>query len=106
MINDFSIKLNAPVTNICALGETIEETYVVKKLFRAMPSKFLQITSPIDQFGNLEEMSVEETIGSLKAHEERLRGQTENTGGQLMLTEEEWMGKITKDNFYSRGRSG
>lgn len=35
-------------------------------------------------------MSVEEVIGSLKAHEERLRGQTEVNEGKLLLTEEEW----------------
>ncbi|XP_074378471.1 uncharacterized protein LOC141720009 [Apium graveolens] len=91
MIDDFALKLNALVTNIRALGETIEESYVVKKLLRSMPSKFLHITSSIEQFGNLDEMSVGETIGSLKAHEERVHGQTENTGGQLMLTEEEWV---------------
>ncbi|XP_074342985.1 uncharacterized protein LOC141680749 [Apium graveolens] len=35
-------------------------------------------------------MSIEETIGSLKAHEERLHGQVESDCGQLLLTEEEW----------------
>lgn len=62
------------VTNIRALGETIDESYVVKKLLRAVPTKFLQIASTIEQFGNLESMSVEEAVGSLKAHEERLGG--------------------------------
>ncbi|XP_074338389.1 uncharacterized protein LOC141676202 [Apium graveolens] len=38
-------------------------------------------------------MSVEEVVGSLKAHEERLRGQTEVNQGQLLLTEEEWRKK-------------
>lgn len=33
---------------------------------------------------------VEETVGSLKAHEERLRGKSEKSGHQLLLTEEEW----------------
>ncbi|XP_074328471.1 uncharacterized protein LOC141666381 [Apium graveolens] len=51
------------------------ESYVVKKLLRAVPSKFLQIASTIEQFGKLEEMSIEEVIGSLKVHGERLRGQ-------------------------------
>lgn len=37
-------------------------------------------------------MSVEEIVGSLKAHEERLQGQVDsNRGQQLLLTEEEWM---------------
>lgn len=33
----------------------------------------------IEQFGNLEEMFVEEVIGSLKAYKERLRGKTEKS---------------------------
>lgn len=35
-------------------------------------------------------MSVEEVVGSLKAHEEILKGKSENSGGQLMLIKEEW----------------
>lgn len=97
-LDDFCLKLNGLVTNIRALGEKIEETYVVKKLLRAVPTKFLQIASAIEQFGNLETMSVEEVVGSLRAHEERLRGQKENEGGQqLLLTEEEWNKKENKD---------
>lgn len=68
------MKLNALVMNIRTLGETIEESYVVKKILRAAPSKILQITSAIKQFGNLDEMPIKETVGSLKAHEERLCG--------------------------------
>ncbi|KAL8106921.1 hypothetical protein AgCh_023641 [Apium graveolens] len=49
------------------------------------------ITSIIEQFGDLELMTIEEAVGSLKAHEERLCGQSESSvGGQLLLTEEEW----------------
>lgn len=73
-IDDFCMRLNGMVTNIRVLGETIGEEYVVKKLLRAVPTKFLQIALAIEQFGNLETMSVEEVTGSLKAHEERLQG--------------------------------
>lgn len=39
-------------------------------------------------------MTVEEAVGSLKAHEERMKGQIEPIGGsQLLLTEEEWAKK-------------
>ncbi|KAK1378600.1 DUF4219 domain-containing protein [Heracleum sosnowskyi] len=89
-LDELYMKLNGLVTNIRALGEKVEETYVVKKMLRAIPSKFLQIASTIEQFGNLEIMSVEEVIGSLKAHEERLRGQTEVNERKLLLTKEEW----------------
>lgn len=90
-LEDFCMKLNGIVTNIRVLGETMEESYVVKKLLRAVPSKFLQIASTIEQFGDLQTMTVEEVVGRLKTHEERMRGQSENAGGQLLLTQEEWL---------------
>lgn len=96
-IDDFCMKLNSLVTNIRALGEEVEESYVVKKLLRAVPTKFLQIASTIEQFGDVEKMSVEETVGSLKAHEERLKGQSENNNSQLLLIEEEWTKREASD---------
>ncbi|XP_074356618.1 uncharacterized protein LOC141696367 [Apium graveolens] len=82
-LDEFYMKLNSLVTRIRALGEKVEETYVVKKLLRAVPSKFLQIASAIEQFGDLETMFVEEVVGSLKAHEERLRGGIELAEGKF-----------------------
>ena len=113
-LDDFCMKMNGLVTNIRALGEKVEETYVVKKLLRAVPAKFLQIASAIEQFGDLEKMSVEEIVGSLKAHEERIRGQTEANNGQLLLTEEEWSRRegnetkllLTRDEWYKRTNKG
>lgn len=90
-MDDFCLKLNGLVARIRALGESIGEAYVMKKILRAVPTKFLQIASALEQFGNLETMSIEEVIGSLKAHEERLSGQVESKEGQqLLMTEEEW----------------
>ncbi|KAL8109175.1 hypothetical protein AgCh_025315 [Apium graveolens] len=81
-LDDFCMRLNGLVTKIRTLGETIEEAYVVKELLRAVPTKFLQIASVIEQFGNLNTMSVEEVIGSLKAHDECLHGGVENNEGK------------------------
>lgn len=89
-LDEFCMKTYGLVMNIRILREKMEEVNVVKKLLRAVPSKYLQIASTIEQFGNMEEMTVEEVVGCLKAHEERLKGQTENSGGQLLFTQEEW----------------
>lgn len=114
-LDDFCMRLNGLVTNIRALGEIIGDEYVVKKLLRAVPAKFLQIASAIEQFGDLEAMSVEEDMGSLKAHEERLHGQSENNEGQqLLLTEEEWNNKenidgkllLTREEWLKRSGKG
>ncbi|KAL8132026.1 hypothetical protein AgCh_007784 [Apium graveolens] len=91
MIDEFCMKISGLITNMGTLIETIDEAYMVKKLLETVPTKFLQITSTIEQFGNLDTMTIEETVGSLKAHEECLRGQSETGGGggQFLLTEEE-----------------
>ncbi|XP_017228118.2 uncharacterized protein LOC108203631 [Daucus carota subsp. sativus] len=114
-LDDFCLKLNGLVARIRALGESIGEAYVVKKILRAVPTKFLQIASALEQFGNLETMSIEEVIGSLKAHEERLSGQVESKEGQqLLMTEEEWSkheatnGKLllTREEWLQRSNRG
>ncbi|KAL8155747.1 hypothetical protein AgCh_000958 [Apium graveolens] len=89
-MDDFCLKINGLVRNIRSLGEEMNESYVVKKLLRVIPSKFLQIVSTIEQFGSIETMSIEEEVCSLKAHEERMKVQPEPGGGQMLLTEEEW----------------
>lgn len=86
-LDDFHLKLNGLVTNIRVLGESVANAYVVKKILHVVPARFLQIASTIEQFGNIETMMIEEMVGSLKEHEECLRGQTENSGHQLLLTE-------------------
>lgn len=85
------MKLTRLVTNIRALGEEVVESYVVKKLLRVVPSKFLQIASTIEGFSDLDTMTLEEMSGSLKAHEEPLKGQTDTGGSQLLLIREEWL---------------
>ena len=40
---DFCMKLSGIVTNMLVLGETMEESSVVRKILRAVPDKFLQI---------------------------------------------------------------
>ncbi|GJW43635.1 zinc finger, CCHC-type containing protein [Tanacetum coccineum] len=48
------------------LGDSVDESYVVKKLLRAVSTKFLQIASTLEQFGDLDNMTVEEVIGKMK----------------------------------------
>lgn len=112
-IDDFAMKLRKIVTNISALGGDVAESYVVKKLLRAVSTKFLQIASAIEQFGNLASMTMEETVGSLKAYEERIKGQIETGGGKLLLTREEWIERereeeskllLTRDEWMKRSQ--
>lgn len=98
LLKDFYMKLNGIMTNIRALGEDMKESYIVKKILRTVPPKFLQIASFMEQLRDLEAMMVEEAVGALKAHEERIKGNKENNGGQLLMTEEDWIKKEGGEN--------
>lgn len=65
-IDDFCMKLTGLVTNIRALGYSVNESYMLKKFLRAVPNKLLQIVSTVEQFSNMEMLTVEEVVGSLK----------------------------------------
>ena len=43
----------------------------VKKLLRSMPPRYDSLTQSLEQFGDLDTMSLGEAIGSLKVHEMR-----------------------------------
>nr|GEU68731.1 putative reverse transcriptase domain-containing protein [Tanacetum cinerariifolium] len=95
-VDEFAVKVSNIVSTMRALGDTVKESYVAKKLLREVPSKFLQIASTFEQFGDLDMMTVEEVIGRLKAHEERMKGYGESDDRKLLLTHQEWLERNTK----------
>ena len=61
-LDEFYLKLNSLVTNIRALEDKVEEVYVVKKLLRAVPSKFLPIASAIEQFDKWRQCQLKKSL--------------------------------------------
>ena len=87
-VDEFAVKIDNIVSSMRTLGDTVEEDYVVKKLLEAVST--LQLASTLEQFGDLEHMTVEEVIGRLKPHEERIKGHTESDDRKPLLTHQEW----------------
>ncbi|XP_022930088.1 uncharacterized protein LOC111436574 [Cucurbita moschata] len=96
-IDDFTMKLTTVVSGIRSLGDVVEEISVVKKFLLAILPRFMQIVTSIEQFDDLKNMSVEEVVGRLKVHEERLRDYEDKEEGKyLLLTHEEWLARMKK----------
>ncbi|XBJ26293.1 hypothetical protein VPH35_003755 [Triticum aestivum] len=74
-VDDFAARFTTLVGRIRELGDAMEEKYVVKKLLRIISNKFIHVASSIALFGDTNKMAIEEAIGSLKAHEELVKGQ-------------------------------
>ena len=84
-----------------ALGSTLNDAAMVKKLFDTVPEKFVNIVAGIEQFYDLDDMLFEEAVGRLKAYDERTRKKGsengENADGQILLTQAEWEARFKKD---------
>ena len=71
-VADFASMLTRLVAHMQSLGEKIAECIIVSKLLHATPAKYDPITSSMEQFEDLDTMTLNEAIGSPKIHEDKL----------------------------------
>ncbi|XP_022022163.1 uncharacterized protein LOC110922122 [Helianthus annuus] len=72
-IDEFTAKINSIVTRANEYGRTLNQSTLVRKLLNAVPDRFIQIVESIEQYSDLDTMTLEEAIGRLKTYEERLK---------------------------------
>lgn len=100
-IVEFSQKLTTMVGEICSLGTEMKESIVVEKLFNAVPDKFLQIVSTIEQWRGMSIMSLSEAIGRLSVFEDNMKGRrterAEKEKEKPMPTRAQWESLAIKE---------
>lgn len=95
-IDEFGMRITNLVTNLRMMGETVEDSRVVKKFLRVVPSRFMPVVVSIEMFCDTKKMTVDELVGRLRVAEDRLDDkvkQVVDKAGRLLLAEEEWMEK-------------
>ncbi|KAF0901933.1 hypothetical protein E2562_011772 [Oryza meyeriana var. granulata] len=106
-IAEFTPKLTTLVGEMRSLGAKVKDSVVVEKIFGAVPDKFLQIISTIEQFGDMSKMSVAETIGCLRTFKESSKGRRRsNDGEHLLLTRAQWESLSLKEKKNRGGGHG
>ena len=103
---EFTDKFSQIVFELRQLRERVDDKEAVKKLLRSMPPRYDSLTLSLEQFGDLNSMSLVEAIGSLKVHEMRLSERDAREEEQAMLSRAMSKFKKTKqeDGQMSRGR--
>ncbi|GJZ61361.1 zinc finger, CCHC-type containing protein [Tanacetum coccineum] len=79
-VDAFTAKQNGYATKAKELGKTLDESLLVRKLLDSTPDRFIQIVASIEQTNDLDDITLDEIIGKLKAFEERIKLQK---GGQV-----------------------
>ena len=85
-VSEFTEKFSRIVFELRQLGERVDDKEAVKKLFWSMPSRYDSLTLSLEQFGDLDTMSLVEAIGSLKVHEMRLSERDAREEEQALLS--------------------
>ena len=74
------------------------------KLLQSMPVKYDSLTFSLEQFGNMKSLSVDEVIGSLRVHEQRLQERDSREEEQVLLARAFNQPKKGDRGSSSRGR--
>jgi hypothetical protein len=88
-IEDLALRTSNLLAELQSLGDSTTELDAVQKLLRIAPPRYAQMACSIETLLDLSTLSIEELSGRLAASEGR--GEPEpDSGGRLLLTEEEW----------------
>ncbi|XP_072148540.1 uncharacterized protein [Setaria viridis] len=90
-IDDFSMRISGLADNLRLLGDDIDDSEVVRKILQVVPDRFMQVAISIETLLDIEDMSVEEVTGRLRAVEQRLeaRAAAAELGSRLLLSSRE-----------------
>ena len=85
-VDDFGGKLAEIASKSAALGVNIEEPKLVKKLLSGLPQrKYIHIVASLEQVLDLNNTSFEDIMGRMKAYEERIHEDEEQSDDQPKL---------------------
>jgi DNA-binding ferritin-like protein len=94
LVDEFSMRIESLAENLRALGESITDACVAKKMLRVLPKKFSQIAASIETLLDINSLTFEDLVSRLKPSEDRatIDSITEQSSW-LLLIEEEWLSK-------------
>jgi hypothetical protein len=89
-IDEFGLRITTLAATLRSLGDSCDDEKVVRKFLSVVPGRFVQIAFSMETMMNPAVLTVEEVVSHLRAVEERLDGEKNNSGGQLLLTKRQW----------------
>ena len=78
-INDYVTRLKTVANEMKRNGEALDDVRVIEKLMRSLTGKFEYVVTAIEEAKDLSTISIDELVGSIEAHEQRMN-QKENIG--------------------------
>ncbi|KAK8933850.1 hypothetical protein KSP39_PZI015291 [Platanthera zijinensis] len=108
-VRDFVSRMMEIVNQIRSLGDKLKDKKIAPKILRCLPPKFDPIVTTIEETKDLKTLSITELMGSLQAHEERIKrsnGDLEHAfqSKTKLSSNEKQFQKYPKSNIRGGGR--
>lgn len=100
-VQDFLTRVSTIVNQMRAYGEEVADKTVVAKVLRSLTPKFDHVVTAIEESKDLSIFSFDELMGSLQAHEVRLKRSIETQEAQAFQVQ----GESSIHQFNEHGRS-
>ncbi|GJZ91814.1 retrovirus-related pol polyprotein from transposon TNT 1-94 [Tanacetum coccineum] len=69
-VSDYITRVQTMVNQLKQNGETLPDTRIIEKILRSLTENFKNVVCAIEDYKDLEDLTIEELAGSLEAHEQ------------------------------------
>ncbi|KAL8087732.1 hypothetical protein AgCh_037766 [Apium graveolens] len=105
-IGEFVTRLKAVTNEMKRNGESLDDVRVMEKLLRSLTRKFDYVVTSIEESKDLSTISIDELVGSLQAHEQRMNQYDDASHLEKALQSKVSIGDSSGSSGFVRGRGG
>ncbi|XP_074334286.1 uncharacterized protein LOC141671793 [Apium graveolens] len=105
-IGEFVTRLKAVTNEMKRNGESLDDIRVMEKLLRSLTRKFDYVVTSIEESKDLSIISIDELVGSLQAHEQRMNQYDDASHLEKALQSKVSIGDSFGSSSSARGRGG
>ncbi|XP_074345106.1 uncharacterized protein LOC141684164 [Apium graveolens] len=105
-IGEFVTRLKTVTNEMKRNGESLDDVRVMEKLLRSLTRKFDYVVTSVEESKDLSKISIDELVGSLQAHEQRMDQYDDASHLEKALQSKVSIGDSSGSNGSVRGRGG